>query len=444
MVNSGSITWNNSGPTYFSTGSNGWFSNPSGTNLPVGNSNYTFIIWVQLGTSWNSNGFMSIGPFGGGNQANAFRAGTTNQIINYWWGNDLSVITSVSPTNGWFNAVAKYDGTTRSIWVNGVLVNSDTPVGHNVTTSALQIAKTTSIEYLQGNVGEVLIYDIALSDSSILQYYNNTYTKYINVTPTPTPTVTPTFTPTPTPTVTPTPTPTATPTPTPSTSPFITSGLILNYNINSLSSYPGSGTTIIDLQGNSNATTFNSPTYTSSGGGYLTFNGSNQYFVTNTALGSKLNPANTSTIISIFVWVYPMDNGVIVQEIGQSSPNAGWHDSQIEMVSGTLRFSVWQNQPGFASTIPTPLNNWYYVGFTYDGTNLIGYVNGSLAVTSGTISRLTPGANLYYAIASEDGTNLGDGSYANMRFGGMQVYNTALSGPNVLSNYNSQKSRFGL
>jgi hypothetical protein len=444
MVNSGSITWNNSGPTYFSTGSNGWFSNPSGTNLPVGNSNYTFIIWVQLGTSWNSNGFMSIGPFGGGNQANAFRAGTTNQIINYWWGNDLSVITSVSPTNGWFNAVAKYDGTTRSIWVNGVLVNSDTPVGHNVTTSALQIAKTTSIEYLQGNVGEVLIYDIALSDSSILQYYNNTYTKYINVTPTPTPTVTPTFTPTPTPTVTPTPTPTATPTPTPSTSPFITSGLILNYNINSLSSYPGSGTTIIDLQGNSNATTFNSPTYTSSGGGYLTFNGSNQYFVTNTALGSKLNPANTSTIISIFVWVYPMDNGVIVQEIGQSSPNAGWHDSQIEMVSGTLRFSVWQNQPGFASTIPTPLNNWYYVGFTYDGTNLIGYVNGSLAVTSGTISRLTPGANLYYAIASEDGTNLGDGSYANMRFGGMQVYNTALSGHNVLSNYNSQKSRFGL
>ena len=218
----------------------------------------------------------------------------------------------------------------------------------------------------------------------------------------------------------------------------------MNYDISNQLSYPGSGSTITDLQLNSNSTTFNSPTYTSSGGSYLTFNGSNQYFVTNTELGSKLNPANTSTIISIFVWVYPMDNGVIVQEIGQPTPNTGWHDSQIEMVSGTLRFSVWQNQPGFASSISTPLNNWYYVGFTYDGTNLRGYVNGSLAVTSGTISRLTPGANLYYAIASADGTNLGDGSYANMRFGGMQVYNTALSGPNVLSNYNSQKSRFGL
>jgi len=225
---------------------------------------------------------------------------------------------------------------------------------------------------------------------------------------------------------------------------FVTSGLILNYDISDSSSYSGSGTTITDLQANSNSTTFNSPTYTSSGGSYLTFNGSNQYFRTNTALGSKLNPVNSSTIISIFVWVYPMDNGVIVQEIGQTTPNSGWHDSQIEMVSGTLRFSVWSNNPGFASTISTPLNNWYYVGFTYDGTNLRGYVNGSLAVTSGTISRSTPGANLYYAIAHNDATNLGDGSFANMRFGGMQVYNTALSTNDVLNNYNATKSRFGL
>ena len=226
---------------------------------------------------------------------------------------------------------------------------------------------------------------------------------------------------------------------------LVTSGLILNYDISNSSSYPGSGTTITDLQGNSNATTFNSPTYTSSGGAYLTFDGINEYFTTNTALGSKLNPANSSTIISIFVWVYPMDNGVIVQEIGQTTPNSGWHDSQIEMVSGTLRFSVWQNQPsGFASSISTPLNNWYYIGFTYDGTNLRGYVNGSLAVTSGTISRSTPGANLYYAIAHADNTNLGDGSFANMRFGGMQVYNTALSTNDVLNNYNATKSRFGL
>jgi hypothetical protein len=88
------------------------------------------------------------------------------------------VSSSVSPTNGWFNAVAKYDGTTRRILVNGVSVGSDTPVGHNVITSALQIAKTAGNEYLNGNVGEVLIYDTALSDSDILQYFNDTKTRY--------------------------------------------------------------------------------------------------------------------------------------------------------------------------------------------------------------------------------------------------------------------------
>ena len=140
------------------------------------------------------------------------------------------------------------------------------------------------------------------------------------------------------------------------------------------------------------------------------------------------------------MWVYLTGNGVIVTE----TSTTGWHDSQIEMVSGTLRFSVWSNNPGFASSISTPLNNWYYIGFTYDGTNLRGYVNGSLAVTSGTISRSTPGSNLYYAIAHADNTNLGDGTFSNMRFGGMQVYNTALSTNDVLNNYNATKSRFGL
>jgi hypothetical protein len=233
--------------------------------------------------------------------------------------------------------------------------------------------------------------------------------------------------------------------------PLVTmSGLVLCLDASNIKSYPGSGTTVTDLTGSSNATLYNSPTYTATGGGYLTFNGSNQYLGTNTALGSKLNPANTSTVISIFVWAYPMDNGVIVSELGSTTPNTGWHDSQIEMVAGTLKFSVWtggiQNLP---STISTPLNNWYYMGFTYNGTNLVGYVNGASAVTSGTITRQTPynnggGVGLFYAIAAVDGTSLGDGTYANMRFGGMQVYNTALSAADVLQNSNAQRSRYGL
>lgn len=176
MQNSGSITWNPAG--YFATGSNGWFTTPSSTNIPTGNSNYTLSVWVQLGSSWGSNGFISVGPFGSGNQANAFRTGGTNAYYNYWWGNDLYASSSLSPATQWFNAVAKFDGTTRSIWINGVQLSFDNPTGHNVTTSAIQVAKTTGTEYLQGNIAQALIYNRALSDIEIVQNFDATKSRF--------------------------------------------------------------------------------------------------------------------------------------------------------------------------------------------------------------------------------------------------------------------------
>lgn len=228
---------------------------------------------------------------------------------------------------------------------------------------------------------------------------------------------------------------------------IVSTGLILNYDIGNASSYPGTGATVIDLRANSDASLLNTPTYTASPG-YLTFNGSTQYLVTNTSLNSKLSPVNTSKIISIFLWAYMTDNGVLVTEMGQTTLNSGWYDSQIERVTGTLRFSVWSNQPGFASTVATSLNTWYYIGFTYDGTTLRAYVNGSAAGT-GTYTRQSPyvdggGAGLHYSVAAGAGTNLGDGTYSNMRLGAFQVYNTALTAGQVSTNFQADRSRYGV
>jgi hypothetical protein len=141
------------------------------------------------------------------------------------------------------------------------------------------------------------------------------------------------------------------------------------------------------------------------------------------------------------------DNGVIVSELGQTTINTSWHDSQIERVAGTVKFSVWSNGAGFASSIATSTDVWYYIGFTYDGSTLTGYINGSSA-GSVVYSRSTPynvgSTGLYYGLANNDSTNLGDGTYANCRLGAFHVYNTAISTTQVLSNFNAQRSRYGV
>ena len=123
--------------------------------------------------------------------------------------------------------------------------------------------------------------------------------------------------------------------------------------------YSGSGTQISDPRGGSSVTLGNSPTFSSAEPQYFTLNGSNQYLVNNTELTSKLamNGGTRSKTISAFVWVYPTsNNGVILDEIGVASISSGWHDSHIEMVSGTMKFRVWGGAT-LSSSISTPLNN---------------------------------------------------------------------------------------
>jgi hypothetical protein len=224
---------------------------------------------------------------------------------------------------------------------------------------------------------------------------------------------------------------------------LIRTGLVLHYDISDASSYPGNGATVTDLEGNSNASLGGSPSYSS---GYLTFNGTNQHLLTSTSLASKV-PTDLTTIS---MWAYPMDNGVLLSEVGSAAlPNAaGWHETQMEMVAGTMKFGMWNgiSISSITSEVATPLNNWYHFAIAYDGTKLNAYVNG-VAAGSATFARLNPvedGNGLFYAIAATDITNMGDGSYANMRLGQFLVYNRSLSSEEIVENYKASKTRFGL
>jgi hypothetical protein len=226
---------------------------------------------------------------------------------------------------------------------------------------------------------------------------------------------------------------------------------ILCYDFTNQNSYPTTGSVVTDLFDVSDGTLSNTPTYSAFTSGSIYFDGVNEYLITNTALDSFFNGTSPtkSEVTSIFLWIYPMDNGVILSEQGTSpTPNTAWFDSQIEMVSGTLKFGMWDGSAisSITSSIATPLNNWYYIGMVYNGTTLTAYVNGSSAGTL-TFNRAAPynnGTNLYYAIASNCPTSMGDGSYSKMYLSRFEVFNYALTQPQINYNYNMTKSRFGL
>ena len=180
MQNSGSLSYTSSGGGYFTLTSNGYFNRATTTGVPTGSSAYTMSVWIQKGAAWGGNGMIGVGSSTTTNQTNQFRTIGTNALTNYWYGNDLAATSSLSPASQWFNAVAQWDGTTRKIWVNGTQIASAAASGLNVSSSLLQVGATNvgGSEPLQGNIGQALIYNRALSSTEIQQNYTATRTRY--------------------------------------------------------------------------------------------------------------------------------------------------------------------------------------------------------------------------------------------------------------------------
>lgn len=218
----------------------------------------------------------------------------------------------------------------------------------------------------------------------------------------------------------------------------VTTNLQADYDV---SSYV-SGTTLSDITASPvHATLYNSPAYTSTGGKYLTFNGSNTYAITNN-LASKMG--NTSAI-TLFAWVYPTGNGVIASELGVASTSSGWHESVMEITGGnTLRVGFWSGSGIVQISTAITLNAWHLIAITYDGTTMKGYLNNS-NFGSSTFTRQA--AHLYgngehFAFGLADATNMGHGGYGAFRLGDFQVFNRALTADELDRTYNLYAYRY--
>lgn len=212
---------------------------------------------------------------------------------------------------------------------------------------------------------------------------------------------------------------------------IVTDGLTLQLDAGNSSSYPGSGTTWTDLAGTQqNITLVNSPTFTSGTPSYFTFNGSNQY-------GTGSSAVLTTTSYTKSVWFYlnaNADNNLV------SSATGGHY---MFFQGGNKMYSGHTNWAGFPSNYPSTatfsLNTWYNATLTFnttDGMKL--YVNGELDSSYTTIK------TAYTGNGSTNIATYGGGNLLNGRIAKVYCYNRSLTSVEVLQNYNSDKSQFGL
>ena len=139
------------------------------TNLPVGNSTYTQAAWIKPGVL-GPQGIVGWGNYGAVRQVNAFRLfDSGNGFRHYWWGADLDAtgLATVLNNGTWHHAATTFDGTTRKIYLNGVVVAQDTPGANGATAANFRIGSTNNGEFFNGSIDDVAIYNHALTASEI-------------------------------------------------------------------------------------------------------------------------------------------------------------------------------------------------------------------------------------------------------------------------------------
>lgn len=155
-----------------------WFVDLSGfpSGLPTGDSPYTLMAWIQLGTTNpGAYGIIGWGNYGTGSQVNAFRTAGPAGLDNYWWGNDNVALQGAGTDNiydgNWHLVAATWDGTTRTVYVDPQLgngySNSDTPGSDNSQSLNFTVGQTNGGESFIGELSNVAVYNTALTESQI-------------------------------------------------------------------------------------------------------------------------------------------------------------------------------------------------------------------------------------------------------------------------------------
>jgi len=244
---------------------------------------------------------------------------------------------------------------------------------------------------------------------------------------------------------------------------YLTTDLFMHYDFSNPSTYNGSGTSITDLQGTRNGTVTGA-TFGGSGlAKYFDFEADSLNYIT---FGSNIPTGQSTSALSIEAWVYiesmagtymsegigaivssQQDGGTTGASLNtdtRSAHSGGPNCFHPQIGNGGGWATGSYNTPSGSCTVS---NRWDHVVMTWSNGNPVDvYKNGTKISTntSGWSSSIS-WSNCYWSLGQQQ-CNIGspsrrafDGKIAIAR-----IYNRGLSSAEVLSNYNGQKSRFGL
>lgn len=246
---------------------------------------------------------------------------------------------------------------------------------------------------------------------------------------------------------------------------MIQNGLVIALDAADRNSYPGTGNTWFDLSGRgNNGTLTNGPTFSTTNSGCIVLDGTDDTVATNFPLTSLPALSNFSIDCWMKIPSYPTATapnvygsttrtGVLVGAAYYSGTAIYWYGN--ETGTGLTIYGYIRGADANRLTLGYPvtsLNTYYYftVVNNYSASTFAIYVNGVLhssvaGPTQEYNPSLTPTAgNIGICKPQVDGGGTQNYSYLNCTVASSKIYTRALSATEVLQNYNSTKTRFGL
>ena len=221
---------------------------------------------------------------------------------------------------------------------------------------------------------------------------------------------------------------------------IVTDGLVFCVDAGDKMSYPGAGTTWTDLSKNrNNGTLVNGPTFNSSNGGNIVFDGTNDYI--SITRNSTITPDYIS--ICVLIKINSKSSSQFLLALPRSVNGGASYMMYYSLsLDGFVAYAR-TNSTGTIQTTSTfspDTGRWYSLCMTSNGSNLILFIDGEFEASSSFSSVLEYSGSTVLRIGSYD--NQGTPTYTNGNIALTQIYNRALTPDEIRQNYNASRGRF--